>query len=474
MSVGCGGSAARRRRSRRSCAGTCGSGSARGGHSGVRASRQWSTSTSSQPPVAGRRAATSSRIPASGALPFADGSLLVVARGEAMARAGEDAPGTMAALIGINRYGSWTLMGQEQQNLTQANDLSTLQFLPRLDSETAVPVNRNLIVHFDQQTTNFYRQLGVRGWRMDLNPYIESPCTLANGGINVTAKIGSHLTRYWLQQQTGSSMLQRATGEASLEIRPVFERISTGRQWRSTIEPVLRYDYIDAPSNQSNLPNFDSSLAQLTMGNLLMGNRFSGYDRIQRANRVTLLLQSRLFTHQGQDHHVQQVMSVAIGSSYDMLLTTVDPAVQALPIHHLSNLLGQLSITPIPGINLHSYAQYNTQDKYWATSNIGLGLSSPRGDNLDIDYLFTDQRYATNVRQFVTSTKVILGQRWSLKGYVLYDALQKLVQQENIGLIYQHPCWSLEIDTFRYNRPAGTTSGKDYGFHFLLGFKGMG
>ena len=39
---------------------------------------------------------------ASGALAFADGANLVVARGEAMARAGEDAPGTMAALIGIS------------------------------------------------------------------------------------------------------------------------------------------------------------------------------------------------------------------------------------------------------------------------------------------------------------------------------------------------------------------------------------
>lgn len=38
---------------------------------------------------------------ASGAVSFADGIHLVVARGEAMARAGEDAPGTMAALLGI-------------------------------------------------------------------------------------------------------------------------------------------------------------------------------------------------------------------------------------------------------------------------------------------------------------------------------------------------------------------------------------
>ena len=38
---------------------------------------------------------------ASGALGFEDGIHLVVARGEAMARAGEEAPGTMAALLGI-------------------------------------------------------------------------------------------------------------------------------------------------------------------------------------------------------------------------------------------------------------------------------------------------------------------------------------------------------------------------------------
>lgn len=38
---------------------------------------------------------------ASGAVSFSDGVHLVVARGDAMARAGEDAPGTMAALLGI-------------------------------------------------------------------------------------------------------------------------------------------------------------------------------------------------------------------------------------------------------------------------------------------------------------------------------------------------------------------------------------
>jgi [acyl-carrier-protein] S-malonyltransferase len=42
-----------------------------------------------------------SALVASGAIRYGDGAGLVVARGDAMARAGEDAPGTMAALIGI-------------------------------------------------------------------------------------------------------------------------------------------------------------------------------------------------------------------------------------------------------------------------------------------------------------------------------------------------------------------------------------
>src|ERR1700728_1749452 len=43
-----------------------------------------------------------SALVASGAMSFEDGVHLVVARGEAMTRAGEDAPGTMAALLGIS------------------------------------------------------------------------------------------------------------------------------------------------------------------------------------------------------------------------------------------------------------------------------------------------------------------------------------------------------------------------------------
>jgi [acyl-carrier-protein] S-malonyltransferase len=51
--------------------------------------------------AAGHSLGEYSALVATGAMSFEDGVALVVARGEAMGRAGEDAPGTMAALLGI-------------------------------------------------------------------------------------------------------------------------------------------------------------------------------------------------------------------------------------------------------------------------------------------------------------------------------------------------------------------------------------
>jgi len=382
---------------------------------------------------------------------------------------------SQAQLVGLGSYGDWMLMGRNQQDLTVANDAATPQIVPRLESHLAAPLARNFWLHFDQQTTRFDRQLGVQGWRMDLNPYIEVPWQSNGGGLQITARAGSHLTRYWLRQAaTPSTTLQRSTGEASLEMRSVFERISNDRTWRHTIEPVLRYDYIRAPSNQSALPNFDSSFGQLTMSNLLSGNRFSGLDRIERANRVTALLQSRLQHREKVGDAARDVMTLAIGASYDIRRNSVDPALKPVPAIPWSNLLGAIMISPIAGLSLHGEGQYSTQPKYWATANAGLDWVSKAGHQLHLGYQFTNARFAIPTRLLTASGALAISPRWRMSGSILYNSLLRLTQQTSLGLRYQHPCWSFEVDGYRYNRPSGTTAGSDIGFRFLLGLRGIG
>ncbi|HKI61523.1 MAG TPA: LPS assembly protein LptD, partial [Mariprofundaceae bacterium] len=172
---------------------------------------------------------------------------------------------------------NWMLMGQHHQDLTQASNAATLQIQPRLQSNLQWQALDNAYFHFDQQTTRFARRTGIDGWRMALHPYVEFPWQLAGGGLSATLQAGSHYTRYWLQNGVNKVLQQRTTGEASLEIRSDFERLSSNNVWRHQISPIIRYDYIQAP-DQTGMVNLDSTFGGLTWSNLLSGNRYSGQD----------------------------------------------------------------------------------------------------------------------------------------------------------------------------------------------------
>ena len=76
------------------------------------------------------------------------------------------------------------VQARHQQNLLLANNKTTLQILPRVESRMQLELLPNLLLHFDQQTTRFDRKIGVDGGRIDLHPYVEIPWQLAGGGLS--------------------------------------------------------------------------------------------------------------------------------------------------------------------------------------------------------------------------------------------------------------------------------------------------
>ena len=78
---------------------------------------------------------------------------------------------------------------------------------------------------------------------------------------------------------------------ASLDSGLIFDRSITwfGRPSQQTLEPRLFYTYIPF-RDQSDLPNFDSALAELNYAQLFAENIYSGYDRVAEANQLTLAL----------------------------------------------------------------------------------------------------------------------------------------------------------------------------------------
>jgi lipopolysaccharide assembly outer membrane protein LptD (OstA) len=379
--------------------------------------------------------------------------------------------------------GVWSMLVRHQQNMLLTSNAKTLQILPRLESHHIWSAHRNLNLHFEQQTTRFERRIGIYGWRMDLHPYVEIPWDLQNGGISATLKAESHHTRYWLSQDTAAAqntrtaltetMPRRTTFHVSGEVRSDFERISNSNKWRHVFSPIIRYDHIDAP-DQSSLPSFDATFRRLTLSNLQSGNRFSGYDRIERANRFSFLLENRLQHKSDINEAALEMLIVRAGMAYDLTQVSIDPRKQPVPTRPFSNLLGEIIWNPVKDINISSSGQYNTSQRYWSALTASASFKFGAGNSVYAGYRFTDARYSTEAQLITIRGKFRIAGRWVANGTWNYDSLLKLTQQTALGLQYHHPCWTTGIEIYRTNRRSGTIATSNYGFRLLLEFKGLG
>ncbi len=369
----------------------------------------------------------------------------------------------------------WALIAQHQQDLLLTSNASTLQILPRLEGRMLWSRHSNLIFGLEHQTTRFDRKLGVDGLRMDLHPFVEVPWELAGGGISAKLHAGSHHTRYWLKQQANNTAANpfRTSGEVSLEVRSDFEGISSDRTWRHAISPVLRYDYINVP-DQSTLPNFDSAFGLLAWSNLMSGNRFSGFDRIEKANRFSLILENRLQHKPDPETAASDFLIIRGGASYNLQRQTIDAALKPAATRPFSNLLGEVVFQPFTGVSLYSSGQYNTVDRYWATLSSAISLSGATGNSLIVSHQFTDARYTTESQLLNISANLRLANRWQASGRWQYDFVQKISQRTALEVQYQHPCWKLGAEGYRINSRTGTAKASNLGFRILLEFKGLG
>jgi LPS-assembly protein len=278
------------------------------------------------------------------------------------------------------------------------------------------------------------------GDRTVVNPRISYP--MLHPSYFVTPSLSLNARNYSLGNPAAGSpsTFTRVLPTFSLDSGLTFERDASffGQKATQTLEPRLFYVYTPF-RDQSQLPVFDTALADFNFTQIFSENRFSGYDRISDANQVTAAMVSRFVETSGIER-----MRFALAQRYYFTLPRVTiPSVTGtiLPTtltETRSDLLlsasGQVSST----LNLDANTNYVLSLRRSTLSNYGVRWQPAPKHLLNLQYVLD---VPNSVKQIDVSGQWPIAQRWYGVARVNYSLLDQKIAESLLGMEYKADCW---------------------------------
>ncbi len=323
-------------------------------------------------------------------------------------------------------------------------------------------VNTNLYTQLVAFDTNKNAPVTATGTRFTLYPSVSLPMTKSYGYI--TPKIGIHHTSYSLNNVANNlDSQQRTLPIFSLDSGLFFDRDFkvADRAYSQTVEPRLFYVYIP-DSKQSDIPIFDTNESDLNFSTLFSENQFTGNDRINNANQLSLALTTRLIeTDSGT-----QRLSASIGQRYYFSDQKVALPGAAFRKSDSSDIIAGLTTNLRTSWNVDAFWQYNTDDSRSVRTTLTSRYNPEPGKTLNLSY-----SYRRNLLdQFDISGQWPLGQGWYGIGRANYSLRENRVIETLAGLEYDAGCWQTRTVI---QRVSTATANANYAFFFQLELGGL-
>lgn len=389
------------------------------------------------------------------------------------------------------RFGdNWNLNGLVSKYQTLDNLSFPYERLPQLtltNNQDFGPATFNLVSQWVQFDRDQRAPIAVTGSRFVANPSVST--TFARPYGYITPKVGVHYTDYKLNDasvaQNGVAnydSTNRTLPTFSLDSGLFFDRDTriVNTRYTQTLEPRLFYVYIPY-KDQSNLPIFDTSEATLSYGSLFLENQFTGYDRVNDANQVTMALTTRMI----ESRTGEQRLAASIGQRFyfsDQRVTlpgrvpsgdnTSDyfAAITArLKTHWNVDLAGQYSSDRRKLVRSNISARYNPEPG--KAFNFGYRYAESRFATTGIANLCTiDPRYSCGLDQLNVSAQWPLGRGFYGLGRWNYSLEESKPIEALAGLEYDAGCWQARGVLQRIATP---TADANYGIFFQLELGGL-
>tara|TARA_R110002110_G_C13470397_1_gene720566 strand:+ start:47316 stop:49745 length:2430 start_codon:yes stop_codon:yes gene_type:complete len=270
----------------------------------------------------------------------------------------------------------------------------------------------------------------------------------------VTPKIKYRQLNYDLSDGTFFTDDKPSAGSAlaSVDGGLVFERSTSfaNKNLVQTLEPRLYYLY-SGYDEQTDQPDFDSAELTFNYNQLFRETRFSGRDRLDDANQLSLGVTTRYIDSETG----QRLLSASIGQIFYFR----DRKVRLLPTDESldqsgSEIAGEVSFSPNKRLDLRTNLVW---DPYSGNMNAGYFLTSYKRDNgsvFNVGYSYRRPLSTLNLRQVTEeahfSAYMPLNKNWAFFAALDYSLQANISVQDMIGLEYDACCWKMRLLNLRY------------------------
>ena len=324
--------------------------------------------------------------------------------------------------------------------------------------------------------SNFDRDSGLVGQRVDLYPYLTVPFRSSWG--YAVPKLGFRYTTYSLDDQpaTQPDNPDRTLGVASLDGGLFLERQDEwfGSGITQTLEPRFYYVYIPY-EDQQDLPIFDTSVYSPIYEAYFLENLFTGPDRVNDANRVSLGVTTRLIPHESGI----EALRLSLGQAFFFEDRRVQLPGRSPATSTASPLLGEIGLRFDRHWSATASGQWDllsdADTKLDETSALRLAYYGDDGRFVRAGYGKTDgiSEYTDLAFTWPVSDQVSLIGRWAYS----------LETEENMealaGIEYGSCCWRVRAFARQYLKTASVTDDQltgeqDLSFLVQLELRGLG
>jgi len=346
--------------------------------------------------------------------------------------------------------------------------------LPEIDihfkhefNQLPVPVN----VALNNEFVYFQHSSLLNGQRSNIKPSVSMP--LQSESAYITPKASLQYTNYFLSDPLisgSSSQISRTLPIFSTDSGMTFERNLNlgGKGFLNTIEPRLFYLYIPR-KDQKDIPIFDTSAYDIWFNTLFRENRFSGLDRIQDANQVTMAVSSRLIDeHTGkerakfslgnilyfQDRQVQAPFYIQKNDANGKpTLETFTPPTET---GSFSNVIGELSAQINDHVAIDSGIQFDPYQNEISRGKAILHLTNKPNEIINVGYRYRKiaptiiPNRANDIIQSDMSFHYPIYDNWSAVGRWQYSLLYNSTQESFLGIEKENCCWRFRVVGRRY------------------------